>query len=325
MIDTARLKQSIDCRALVASSLGEPARRSGRTWQWRCCFHEDKQPSLTAYIDGWKCYGCDKHGDIFTWLMEREGLSFREAVNRLADGNLPAAALPTVIEPKPVMAEPPDEEWQEKAMQIVAECELALWETAAGAKARKWLNNRGLRDATIEKWHLGFNGADQERHGLFVHRGITLPCWNETDNQMRYVKVRRAIGESKYTQVKGGKPGLCMADTLPGHRQAFICEGEFDALLLWQEIEELAAVCTFGSASAHEIDRWLPSLLAIEQFYIAADNDEAGEAMAAYWLKATKRAVRAVVPAGKDITEYWQSGGDLRAWAEAVINGNETE
>ena len=63
-----------------------PLRASGRSHKGLCPFHAEKTPSF--HVDGergfFKCYGCGKGGDCFTFLQEREGLSFNEAGETLA-------------------------------------------------------------------------------------------------------------------------------------------------------------------------------------------------------------------------------------------------
>ena len=60
--------------------------RKGRV-MWGCCpFHKEKSPSFKVENERrtYKCFGCGKGGDAFKWLMETEGLSFPESVERLA-------------------------------------------------------------------------------------------------------------------------------------------------------------------------------------------------------------------------------------------------
>lgn len=97
LIDTTHLKASADLAALVASDLGPPAKRHGRWLLWCCPFHDDHEPSFGVTADNgrWHCFGCGKSGDAITWLMEREGLTFREACKRLgALTGLPLAPAP---------------------------------------------------------------------------------------------------------------------------------------------------------------------------------------------------------------------------------------
>ncbi|MCI0627784.1 MAG: CHC2 zinc finger domain-containing protein [Acidobacteria bacterium] len=59
---------------------------AGRALRGLCPFHEDHEPSLAVYPDTgtFYCFGCQKHGDVFSFLMEKEGLSFPQAVEALS-------------------------------------------------------------------------------------------------------------------------------------------------------------------------------------------------------------------------------------------------
>ena len=61
-------------------------KRSGERYLGRCPFHQDRRPSLVVYPEtgSFYCYGCQKGGDVFTFLMEIEHLSFKEAVKVLS-------------------------------------------------------------------------------------------------------------------------------------------------------------------------------------------------------------------------------------------------
>lgn len=80
-----KIKESQDLVTLIESYV--PVRRRGRSVVALCPFHDEKTPSFTIYPDTqhFKCYGCGKAGDVFTFVMEREGLSFREALEVLAE------------------------------------------------------------------------------------------------------------------------------------------------------------------------------------------------------------------------------------------------
>ena len=46
----------------------------------RCVFHNERTPSLTIYENNYFCFGCGKHGDIFSWVMETMDMEFPDAV-----------------------------------------------------------------------------------------------------------------------------------------------------------------------------------------------------------------------------------------------------
>jgi DNA primase len=58
--------------------------RSGRQWKGCCPFHGEKTPSFYVYDDHYHCFGCGKHGDAITFVMDSQGASFPEAVEQLA-------------------------------------------------------------------------------------------------------------------------------------------------------------------------------------------------------------------------------------------------
>jgi len=87
--EIAALKKSIDLPALLRSQ-GHTMRPRGKDLATRCPFHEEENPSLllSEKAEGWlwHCFGCNKGGDVFTWLMEREGVEFRVAYEMLENG-----------------------------------------------------------------------------------------------------------------------------------------------------------------------------------------------------------------------------------------------
>jgi DNA primase len=205
--------------------------------------------------------------------------------------------------------------------RIVESCAAALW-TDAGARARAWLNARGLEDGTLEHWRIGYNPADRHIAGLYVDRGIVIPC--QADGRTWYVKVRRPMGEPKYRKVRGSRTGLFGAATFQDQQVAVLTEGEFDAMLLWQAARDLAAIGTLGSAGDRiDLAVWARYLLPVPVWLIAYDADEAGARGAAWWTEFSGRPRRIAVPrlreGDKDITDFWKAGGNLRDWLAFAV------
>ena len=129
--------------------------RKGRV-MWGCCpFHAEKSPSFKVENERrlYKCFGCGKGGDAFKWLTETEGLSFPEAVEKLA-------AEVGVELPK---WSPEDEEREQKKKSLYDIVELAakfyeeqLFEPA-GREAREYLKGRGLDGAAAKQFRLGYS------------------------------------------------------------------------------------------------------------------------------------------------------------------------
>jgi hypothetical protein len=77
--DIADLKASVSLAKLIGSSW---TLRNGKAL---CPFHKERTPSFHVYADNYYCWGCGARGDHFTWLEEREGLTFPQAVERLRE------------------------------------------------------------------------------------------------------------------------------------------------------------------------------------------------------------------------------------------------
>jgi len=125
---------------------------------WGCCpFHKEKSPSFKVENGRrtYKCFGCGKGGDAFKWLMETEGLSFPEAVERLAGE--------AGVELPQWTAEDEAREEKKKSLYEVIEAAAAFYETqlyaAAGRPARDYLKSRGLDEAAARRFRLGFAPA----------------------------------------------------------------------------------------------------------------------------------------------------------------------
>jgi DNA primase len=82
--DVREIKSRMDITELVGDYV--QLRRMGSSLKGLCPFHSEKTPSFTVSSDRqtFHCFGCGKGGDVFTFLMEIEGLSFREALEQLA-------------------------------------------------------------------------------------------------------------------------------------------------------------------------------------------------------------------------------------------------
>ena len=61
-------------------------KKSGATYKGLCPFHGEKTPSFTVTPnrDSWKCFGCGLGGDVFSFVMQRDGVSFPDALRTLA-------------------------------------------------------------------------------------------------------------------------------------------------------------------------------------------------------------------------------------------------
>jgi DNA primase len=160
-------------RLSLAGLVGKRVRltRRGHEHAGLCPFHNEKTPSFYVVEDKgfFHCFGCGAHGDAVGFVMRAENLDFVEAVTRLA-GEAGLA----------VPQSSPDERERARRRKTLLETlaaaaqfyETRLW-SPAGTRAREYLAARGLDEATIRRFRLGWAGDD--RHALAGALGGDFP------------------------------------------------------------------------------------------------------------------------------------------------------
>ncbi len=180
----------IRARLPLAEVVGRRVRltKRGREHSGLCPFHNEKSPSFTVSEDKgfFHCFGCGAHGDVIGFVMRSEGLSFPEAVERLAG----EAGLQVPV------ASPEERQRQRRQADVFEALERATaWFEAqlkdrAGAEARRYLEGRGLRPETIAAFRLGFAPdrrgalaaalkAEGVGEALLVEAGLVKPAEGE--------------------------------------------------------------------------------------------------------------------------------------------------
>jgi DNA primase len=131
-------------------------RKRGRNWTGLCPFHSEKTPSFSVLEDRgiFKCFGCGKGGDVFSFVMQMEGLTFPEAAERLAKR--------ANIELTSVSSEDDERIKSEReaifdALRAAAAFYYRLLRAPEGARAMDYLKQRGLEDEVMRKFGLGYS------------------------------------------------------------------------------------------------------------------------------------------------------------------------
>ncbi|GGF65425.1 DNA primase [Azorhizobium oxalatiphilum] len=156
--------EEIRTRVPVSDVVGRRVklRKQGREFAGLSPFNAEKTPSF--FVNDQKgfyhCFSSGKHGDVFDFLMETEGVPFGEAVERLA--SMAGLQLPDIT---PEVAA---KEARRRGLHEVMEMAAAFFEdqlqARAGAKARGYLSDRGLGPGTQKRFRLGY--AQGERFAL---------------------------------------------------------------------------------------------------------------------------------------------------------------
>jgi len=151
-------------------------KRYGKTYKGLCPFHSEKTPSFVVYPDQqtWHCYGaCSTGGDIFTFVMKREGYDFVEALKFLAE-----RAGVQLEERSPQQAEA--DKHRQKLLEMVSVAaqffHKHLLESPQAEFCREYVARRGLSQNTITTFQLGYAPNQWEAlKNFLLQRGYSEP------------------------------------------------------------------------------------------------------------------------------------------------------
>ncbi len=315
-----RVKDATDLVALVGQAV--KLRKQGSAWVGLCPFHSERSPSFQVVGDRgfYHCFGCAKHGDAFTWLQEREGMTFPEALEQLA--GQAGIELPKVRERSA------SEMDLEERMRAALDSAQAYYQARLreSPKALDYLKQRGIREAFAreagfgfapEGWenlvgHLrkaGFSTELIEQTGLagrsergtlidFLRNRLTIPIH---DGRGRLIAFGgRAFGDDKPKYLNTREtPLFSKGSVLFGFQRAkggfkdgaLVVEGYFDVLQLHQEGVN-QAVAPLGTALT---ENHLQMLLRFtKRLVLCFDGDAAG-------IRAMEKGLRLALPAGFDV------------------------
>ncbi len=147
------VRNAVDIVDVIGASVR--LKKRGRSYVGLCPFHQEKTPSFTVSPDKqmFHCFGCSKGGNVFTFVMERDRMSFVEAVRFLADRA--GIRLP---------AEGGSREEDSEQEQLLEICRIVglhfqdnLLNNTKGQLALEYLRHRGFTDQTIRKFGLGYS------------------------------------------------------------------------------------------------------------------------------------------------------------------------
>ena len=286
------------------------------------------------------CRKCNKKGSsVIDYLVHFRGMTKEECIKagfqathkRIMNPRKPARLIAEQDSSKTMIPFPM---WQKKASAFVEWAEECLWDDHY-VGWRTWLSKeRGLNGGTINAARLGWLPVNYypERNlwglpeklkedgtpaKLFIPSGLIIPVFH--DGQIQKIKIRlfNPTNGNRYHFIEGSSTSPMI---LGSGKTIIIVESELDAILLDQEAGDLVTIIALGSAYVKPgaIERDLVNKA--EKVLIALDRDEAGGRVSwKDWLQEFSNAVRWPVIKGKDPTEAFLNGLDLRAWIVAGI------
>ena len=337
-----RLKQEVSLVRLVEAA-GIELKRHGADWIGRCPFHDDHTPSLviSPAKNLWHCLGaCQQGGSVIDWVMKRQGVSFRHAVELLREGVSSLAAQPVKRStvralPTPVQLDTDDQALLNQAIDYYHET------LKQSPEALAYLERRGLTGAAaveaIATFKLGYANrtlglrlpdkrrqdgavlrARLEKLGLYRASGhehfngsLIIPildaAGNVTEIYGRKLLDNLRAGTAYHLYLPGPHRGVWNLDALKASKEIILCEALIDALTFW-------CAGYRNVTSAYGIEGITSDHLAAFQHYgtervlIAYDRDDAGERGA---VKVAERLMAAGIecfriqfPKGMDANSY---------------------
>jgi len=291
-----------------------------------CCpFHNEKTPSFMVYknTQSYYCFGCNKGGDVITFVMEKENLGYIEAVRLLAERA--GMQMPE--------RDVDDSQAKLKMRILAANREAARYfhnqlKSEAGTQARQYLLSRGLLPATIvrfglgyapDSWDslinhlkgLGFTMAEMSAAALVSQRSSGKGYYDKFRGRVMFpiIDLRgNVIAFGGRTMLPDGKPKYINTDVTPVYQKSrhlyalniaknskademIVCEGYMDVIAMHQAGFD-NAVAGLGTAIGAEQARLLAGY--VNRVVLAYDGDEAGQI-------ATRRAIDIMQPAGLDV------------------------
>lgn len=343
------IKAKLHIEDLVSSYL--PLKKAGRIYKGLCPFHGEKTPSFTVNPERgiYKCFGCGEGGDIFSFVMKLEGLTFPEAVRLLGD------RAGVVVPEFKGGGEPTGP--NKRTLFGVNETVSKLWHKILtnhpkASHAREYLSSRGLEPETIEAFQIGYAPLGQVTRQALEKTGykrdeiqaagdptkfqdrITFPIADITGKIVGFTgRLLEHADDTRSPESRGPKywntpetPLFVKSRTLYAlhlakhamqeKETAILAEGQMDVAMLHQAGYQ-HTVASSGTALTTEqlaiIRRFVPTIV------FAYDGDKAGKAATmrglALALEADLVPYVVSIPNGKDPADCIQK--DPAAWEES--------
>ena len=337
-----RLKHEVSLVRLVESS-GIELKKHGKDYLGLCPFHDDKEPSLVISPDKnlWHCLGaCSEGGDVIQWVMKRQGVSFRHAVELLKGGDaalsVPAAPVKrntTAKHPASLAANPDDQ----KQLAVVIDYYHDILKQSP--EALDYLKNRGLdHPELIDRFRLGYANrtlgyrlpeknrkAGAEIRGQLQQIGILRSSGHEHFSGSLVIPImspegiitevygRKLLGAKlrkgtpQHLYLPGPHAGVFNEVALRASDEIILCESLIDALTFWVAGYR-NVTASYGTSGFTDDHLAAFKRHAIQRVLIAYDRDEAGNTAAELLAKKlTAEGIdcfRVLFPKGMDANEY---------------------
>lgn len=323
--------------ATIATRYGLELARSGSRLVGLCPLHDETRPSFTLYPDAGRfyCFGCRQGGDVIDLVRLLDGVSFREALDRLQGGqplsprqrtearlrdaalaNRPARCLQVRQSPEGQAALQVATTFYQQALEETAEAQRYLTRRGIGSELAHacrlgYCPGQGLSEALRRvgvqprvAWDVGLL-VGREGYERFAGR-VTIPELREGQPVWLIGRLLdETVDAPRYMGLPGPRPLLGL-ERIMGHVAVIGTEGVFDWLTLigWG----LPAFATVGTTLAPGAREELAALPALRTMYLAFDHDPPGREAARHLATRLRQRVLVVqLPSDvKDVNELAQ-------------------
>ncbi len=311
---TKEVLSEVRLRANIVDIVAETVvlKRSGDGYLGKCPFHNEKTPSFRVSPERaiFKCFGCGESGDVFAFVQKIRGLNFPDAVRELA--NRYGVQLVESVE------EQKEQDKRSLMRKLYDEAckyyQSLLKDPQEGFLAREYLKNRGIDEATIEKFKLGYApnawdglinylmrtmkvsshflaeaGLVREKQGggsfydLFRHRLMVPIC----DGEGRVIAFGgRTLGDDQVKYINSPETPIykkgehlyalhLAKESIKKSDSVIVVEGYFDAITP-HHFGFTNCVATLGTAMTEAQARLIVRYSESKRVYLSFDSDDAG-------------------------------------------------
>ncbi len=241
-VDSIKQRNAI---ADVISAHGVALRESGTHLVGHCPFHKDEHPSFAVYPDtrSFYCFGCNANGDVIDFVRRADNLSFRDALDRLSNGQPTRASSPPRPEPLSL----------DDRMILTAATAVYHETLLRSPQALKYLKDRGIGQSVVRRCRLGYSDGRflrpyLQRHRLSIKRATEMGLFwpkgaraetmagrlvvSELRSGQTIWMLGRVLDEERQPKYRGlslPKPILGY-ERVRGRPRVFVTEGAFDWL-----------------------------------------------------------------------------------------------
>ncbi len=290
------IKNSLDALIRILDLHGVEMEEAGREYLGLCPFHDERTPSFRAYQKDdepalYKCFGCQESGNIFQFVMQKDGLSFTDAAKKVE------SQLEWEADKKEVERTFHEENKRKKDFVTfpLSKMDGATRALDNSREAQEWLTGRGITLESARRFHLGYvqsvAGIDS-KHPWGDKGWVIFPVIDgDRIVSLKYRSIFRKKSEdgkiSGFLRAPNMETRLFGLSAINPGEDVFLVEGEMDAVAMGQA--GYIAV-SLPSAGFNITPAQRATLLRANRVFLAGDNDPAGQAtMKKLWVELRDR------------------------------------